>query len=148
MCDLLTSSFTRLSQKLSSSKTCVVTIKHHQISLMGHRHTTGLAQNIFSSQMQTCTITATCSDFKQGLSLSLRLRLHYLTPSYSLLLEGVEPNLTIDSQSPISAECPLLLSSDLCTLTLTPEQLSTSSHTEKRDIFTAHLTLIKKNSGF
>ena len=115
---------------------------------MGHRHTTGLAQNIFNSQMQTCTITASCSDFKQGLSLSLRLRLHYLAPSYSLLLEGVEPNLTIDSQSPISAECPLLLSSsDLCTLTLTPEQLSTSSHTEKLDMFTAPLSDKEKIAG-
>ena len=146
MCDLLTSSFTsRLSQKLSS-KTCVVRIEHPQISIMWHRHRTEFAQKMFNSQMQTCTITSSCSDFKQGLSLSLRL--HYLAPSYSLLLEGVEPNLTIDSQSPISAECPLLLSSsDLCTLTLTPEQLSTSSHTEKLDMFTAPLSDKEKIAG-
>lgn len=142
MCDLLPASFTSwLSQELSYSQTCVVTIKHPQISIMKHSHTPLSLHNI---HLQLTNADLQNNSMQPTFSLSLRLWLRHLTPGFSLLFEGVEPNMTIDSQSPISGECPPPWSLYPDTDTSTSHSSSQHPHSRRNWIFLLPLSLKNK----
>ena len=124
MCDLLPASFTSwLSQELSYSQTCVVTIKHPQISIMKHSHT----------HLSLHNLQLTNANLQKS---SMQQTFHFLSGSGSVTwlqaslccLKAWSPTwqLTHNHQSVVSAPPP-----DLCTLTLTP-----AHHTAALNILT------------
>ena len=150
MWDLLTASFTSwLSQELSYSQTCIVTIKHLQISMM-NTDTHWSLHNKFETHRQT--------DFQHNSIIACILA--------NIVTFSLAPALLLDS-GPLSAvwrrgaqhdnwititnQCwvppPPPRPPDLCTLTLTPAHLTTQSSsqhqhslTEKLDIFIASVS--------